>query len=88
LKGFGLADLRTTLPDYDWRLSTKNVWKVERMLIDLPHKKITTSDRRYRRLLEKYKQYRAAHNDRKPTYYRGKHKWEPLPGEFSQKNRR
>ena len=49
LKGFGLADLRTTLPGYDWRLSTKNVWKVEQMLIDFPHKKIKTSDRRYRR---------------------------------------
>ncbi len=44
LKGFGLADLRTTLPDYDWRLSTKNVWKVEQMLIDFPHKKIKTFD--------------------------------------------
>jgi hypothetical protein len=85
LKGFGLADLRTTLPDYDWRLSTKNVWKVEQMLIDFPHKKIKTSDRRYRRLLKKYKEYRATHNDRKPTYYRGKEKWEPLPAEFLQK---
>lgn len=88
LEGFGLADLRTTLPDYDWRLSTKNVWKVEQMLIDFPHKKITTSDRRYRRLLRKYKAYRAANNDRKPVYYRGKDKWEPLPGEFIQKNER
>lgn len=88
LKGFGLADLRTALPDYDWRLSTKNVWKVERMLIDFPHQKIKTSDRRYRRLLKKYKQYRATHDGRKPTYYRGKDKWEPLPGDFLQKNRR
>lgn len=88
LTGFGVADLRTTLPDYDWRLSTKNVWKVERMLIDLPHKKINSSNQRYRRLLEKYKQYRAAHNDRKPIYYRGKDKWEPLPEEFLQKKER
>jgi hypothetical protein len=82
LKGFGVADLRTTLPDYDWRLSTKNVWKVEQLLIDLPHKKIKTSDKRYRQLLRKYKNYRATHNDRKPVYYRGRDKWEPLPAAF------
>jgi hypothetical protein len=87
LQGFGLADLRTALPQYDWRLSTKNVWRVEQMLIDFPHKKITTSDARYRRLLEKYKHYRATHDDRKPVYYRGRDKWEPLPAEFSYRRR-
>ena len=84
LKGFGLVDLRTALPHYDWRLSTKNVWKVEQMLIDLPHQKIQTSDRRYRQLLKKYREYRATHDDRKPVYYRGRDKWEPLPPEFLQ----
>ena len=57
------------------------------MLIDFPHKKIKTSNRRYRRLLRNYKAYRAAHNDRKPVYYRGKDKWEPLPDEFLQKKK-
>ncbi len=85
LRGFGLADLRTQLPDYDWRLTAKNVWKVEQMLIDLPHKKIKSSDERYRQLLHKYTEYRASHDDRKPTYYRGKEKWEPLPAEFYSK---
>lgn len=82
LRGFGVADLRETLPDYDWRLSDKNVWKVEQMLIDLPHKKITSSDRRYRWLLRRYKEYRQTHDDRKPIYYRGREKWEPLPKQF------
>lgn len=82
LRGFGVADLRDTLATYDWRLSEKNVWKVEQMLIDLPHKKITSSDRRYRQLLRRYKAYRAAHDGRKPIYYRGRAKWEPLPREF------
>ncbi len=85
LKGFGLADLSTTLAGYDWRLSTKNVWKVERMLIDFPHKKIKSSDRRYRQLLKKYREYRASHDDRKPVYYRGREKWEPLPQAFRSK---
>jgi hypothetical protein len=52
------------------------------MLIDWPHRKITTSIRRYRWLLKRYKAYRKAHHDRKPVYYRGQDKWEPLPKEF------
>ena len=83
LRGFGIADLRDTLPAYDWRLSEKNVWQVEQMLIDLPHQKIQSSDRRYRQLLRRYKAYRAAHDGRKPIYYRGRDKWEPLPREFT-----
>ena len=57
------------------------------MLIDWPHRKFKTSDRRYRVLLKKYKAYRAAHNDRKPIYYRGRDKWEPLPQEFREDDR-
>jgi hypothetical protein len=82
LRGFGVADLRTTMDGYDWRLTMNNVWKVEQMLIDLPHKKLPSSDRRFRQLLRRYKSYRKAHNGRKPVYYRGRDKWEPLPREF------
>ena len=85
LKGFGVADLRTAMANYDWRLSNKNVWKVERMLIDLPHEKIRSSDKRYRWLLRRYKEYRRTHDARKPVYYRGRDKWEPLPREFQSK---
>ena len=31
---------------YDWRLAGTNVWKVERMLLDYPHRSIVTSDAR------------------------------------------
>jgi hypothetical protein len=65
----------------------KNAWKVEQMLIDWPHRKITTSIRRYRVLLRKYRAYRAAHDDRKPVYYSGRGKWEPLPKGFSSRSR-
>lgn len=82
LKGFGVANAHEALNDYDWRLGTKNLWKVEQMLIDWPHRKFKTSTARYRRLLKRYKDYRAAHNDRKPVYYRGQEKWEPIPQEF------
>ena len=82
VKGFGVANLIDALPGYDWRLTTRNAWQVEQMLIDWPHRKIKTSTRRYRVLLRKYKAYRAAHNDRKPVYYRGRDQWEPIPKEF------
>lgn len=85
LRGFGVANLHQEMGAYDWRLTANNVWAVEQMLIDLPHKKITSSDARYRQLLKRYKAYRKANNDRKPVYYRGRDKWEPLPPEFSQK---
>ena len=79
---FGVANLETALPGYDWRWSQKNVWKVERMLIDWPHRKLRSSARRYRRLRRWYREYRAAHGDRKPTTYRGCEKWTPLPEGF------
>ena len=82
LRGFGVVNLQQAMGTYDWRLTEKNVWAVEQMLIDLPHKKIKSSDRRYRQLLKRYKEYRRTHDDRKPIYYRGRDKWEPLPEEF------
>ena len=35
--GYAVADLRE-LGDYDWRLSARNVWKVEKWLVDYPHR--------------------------------------------------
>lgn len=82
VKGFGVANLAQAMGNYDWRFTEKSVWKVERMLIDLPHQKLKSSTRRYRQLLKRYRAYRKANNDRKPTYYRGREQWEPLPVEY------
>jgi len=82
MKGFGVANLAAAMATYDWRFTEKSVWKVEQMLIDLPHQKLTSSTRRYRQLLRRYLAYRKANNDRKPIYYRGRDKWEPLPAEY------
>jgi len=82
MKGFGVANLAEAMGTYDWRLTENSVWKVEQMLIDLPHQKLKSSTRRYRQLLKKYRAYRKANNDRKPLYYRGREKWEPIPPEF------
>ena len=82
MKGFGVASLAQAMGHYDWRFTQRSVWKVEQMLIDLPHKKLKSSTTRYRQLLRRYRAYRKANNDRKPIYYRGREKWKPVPAEF------
>ena len=72
--GFAVADLRE-LDRYDWRLSSRNVWKVERWLVDYPHRPLGMSDARFRRLHERYRRYRTRYPDRKPTDYEGKENW-------------
>lgn len=79
--GFAVVDLRR-MGTYDWRRSSTNVWKVERMLLDYPHQALKSSDARFRRLRERYRAYRAANDDRKPLYYRGRARWTEIPAEL------
>jgi len=81
ITGYTVADLRT-LDGYDWRLSDKNVWKVERMLLELPHRPIRSSDRRIDRLRTRYREFRKQFPDCKPLDYRGRERWTELPREF------
>jgi hypothetical protein len=74
ITGFAVADLRE-LGTYDWRLSSRNVWKVERWLVDYPHHPLRMSDARYRRLHERYRRYKARYPDRKPVYYDDRDTW-------------
>jgi len=77
---FAVVNLADEMGGYDWRFSTRNVWKVEQMLIDFKHTKLGMSNERYRMLLAQYKAFRATHDDRKPfRYYEGREKWMPLP---------
>jgi hypothetical protein len=78
--GYTVADLRN-VGNYDWRLSEGNVWKVERMLLDLPHRRLHTSNARITRLRKRYREYRARFG-RKPIYYKRRDRWMPLPEEF------
>jgi hypothetical protein len=80
LKGYALADLRA-LGRYDWRLSSGNVWKVERFLLDLPHRPIRSSARRVDRLRMRYFRFKREHGGRKPIYY-DRRAWTPIPAEF------
>jgi hypothetical protein len=77
---YGWVNLRV-LGRYDWRLSDRNVWKVERMLFEIPHRPIRSSPARVARLRAKYRAYRQTHDDRKPIYY-DRSTWTPIPGEF------
>ena len=72
--GFGVFDLRT-LRRCDWRLSRRSVWAVERALIALRHTKFGTSDRRYERMLRRYREFRRRHPDRPATFYSSRHQW-------------
>ena len=77
--GYAVVDLRT-LGSYDWRLSEQNVWKVERMLLDYPHRSIRSSDTRIDRLRARYVDYRKRFG-RKPIYYARTDRWTPVAPE-------
>jgi hypothetical protein len=82
ITGYAVVDLRV-LGDYDWRLSEGNVWKVERVLLDHPHRPIRSSDARIERLRARYRAFKAQFPDRKPLYYSRMETWSELPPEFS-----
>ena len=83
ITGYAVVDLRDALGDYDWRLSEKNVWKVERMLLDYPHAAIRSSDARIDRLRRRYRRFRARYGDIKPHGYESRRTWTELPAEFN-----
>ena len=72
----------TVMGKYDWRLSERNVWKVERVLLDWPHRPIRSSTRRIAALRERYRAFRKQHPNRKPVFYPRRDRWMPLPREF------
>ena len=80
--GYAVVDLRR-LGEYDWRLSSRNVWTVERVLLEYPHRTIVTSDARIDRLRARYVEHMRRHDNRKPVYYRGRERWTPIPHEFN-----
>ena len=81
VKGYGVADLRALDP-YDWRLSDRNVWKVEQMLIDWPHRRIRMAPRREQRLRRWYREFRETRGYKPWKAYDGRERWTPLPPEF------
>jgi hypothetical protein len=80
--GYAVVDLRSLMGDYAWRVADTNVWKVERMLLDYPHRPIRSSDRRVDAMRTRYRAFREQFPGRKPVFYEGRDRWTPIPEEF------
>ncbi|HEV2705695.1 MAG TPA: hypothetical protein VGV59_07195 [Pyrinomonadaceae bacterium] len=74
ITGYAVADLRQ-LGSYDWRFSTKNIWRAERLLQEIPHRPLVCSERRYRMLLARYKEFARTHPGESPTYFDDRATW-------------
>lgn len=81
VKAYAVVDLRV-LGRYDWRLSDANVWKVERLLLDWPHRPIASSERTVEAMRRRYRAFREAHGYKPWKYYKGRERWTPLPEEY------
>jgi len=77
ITGYAVLDLGALLGGYDWRLSERNVWRAERVMLDAPHRPIRSSDRRIDALRRRYVAFRAQHG-RKPLFY-DRRAWTELP---------
>jgi hypothetical protein len=76
IRAFGVCDL-ADLGRYDWRLSERNVWRVERFLIEMPHRPLRVSNQRHRTWYERYVAYKKRYPHRKPVYYPNRRYWKP-----------
>jgi len=74
IKGYGSTNLYD-LGNYDWRFNRRNMSKIEDHLRELPHQRLRSSDKRYEKLLARYKKYKRRYPDRSPAYYNNKHLW-------------
>ena len=84
VKAYAVVDLRV-LGGFNWRLSPKNVWKVERLLLDWPHRPIVSSPARAAAMRRRYIAFREAHGYKPWRYYSGRERWTPLPPEFQRR---
>jgi hypothetical protein len=83
ITGYTVVNLADVMARYEWRISDENVWKVERVLLEYPHRPIASSDRRVDALRARYRAFRARFPGRKPVFYRNRKRWTPLPAEFN-----
>jgi len=74
LTGYQLVDLRS-IGRYNWRFNPNNMWKVEHFLLDIPHRRLRSSNARYRRLRNTFLEFRERHPTAPAEYYDGKETW-------------
>ncbi len=84
IKAYAVIDLRV-MGEYDWRLSEKNVWKVEQMLLDWPHRRLIPSREKIAAMRRRYRRFREANGFKPWKYYKGRERWTPLPPEFARR---
>jgi hypothetical protein len=80
VKAYAVVDLRV-LGSYDWRLSEANIWKVERLLLEWPHRRIASSKARERRWRVRYRAFREAHDYKPWKFYPRRDRWTELPAD-------
>jgi hypothetical protein len=64
--GWGTYDLREHRGGPDWRYDPGNVWRIERTLIEMPHKKMRASAARHARWKRRYLAWKKTHPDEEP----------------------
>jgi hypothetical protein len=82
ITGYAGVNLAVLMGRYDWRLSPRNLWKVEQALIDYPHRRIRSSADRIKRIRRAYRAFRKRYPERKPLFY-DRRSWTPIPPEFT-----
>jgi hypothetical protein len=78
IKAYAVVDLRV-LGNYDWRLSEANVWKVERLLLEWPHRTIASAKGREKYWRVRYREFRATHDYKPWKFYPRRDRWTELP---------
>jgi hypothetical protein len=84
IKGYAVVDLRV-LGTYDWRLSEQNVWKVEQLLLDWPHRRIRYSQARVDRLRKRYEAFYESRGYKPWKFYGRTDRWTVLPSEHARR---
>jgi hypothetical protein len=84
IKAYAVVDL-CVLGNYDWRLSDANVWKVERLLLEWPHRPIASSKAREQYWRARYRAFRAAHGYKPWKFYPRRDRWTELPADIRER---
>ena len=84
IKGYAVVDLRV-LGRYDWRLAAGNVWKVEQLLLDWPHRRIAFDPTRVEWLRARYRAFLESRGYKPWRFYKRRERWMPLPPEFARR---
>jgi hypothetical protein len=72
--GYAVTNLNA-LGRYNWRFSSKNVWKVENHLREIQHHPLRSSNRRYEKVLDRFKKFKEKNPDELPSHFENRNLW-------------